>query len=71
MMSSMGGGPGGAMSFGKSNAKYVKSSTGIKFTDVAGEDEGERASYGNCRLSSQSTEIHGDWSIYTPKAPFL
>ena len=40
MMSSMGGGPGGAMSFGKSNAKvYVKSSTGIKFADVAGEDE--------------------------------
>lgn len=33
------GGP-GAMSFGKSNAKiYVKSSTGIKFSDVAGEDE--------------------------------
>ena len=31
IMSSMGGGPGGAMSFGKSNAKvYVKSSTGIK-----------------------------------------
>lgn len=40
MMGSMGGGPGGMMSFGKSNAKiYVKSSTGIKFTDVAGEDE--------------------------------
>lgn len=41
MMSSMGNGsPGGAMSFGKSNAKvYVKSSTGIKFSDVAGEDE--------------------------------
>lgn len=41
MMSSMeNGGPGGAMSFGKSNAKvYVKSSTGIKFSDVAGEDE--------------------------------
>ena len=41
MMSSMGnGGPGGMMSFGKSNAKvYVKSSNGIKFTDVAGEDE--------------------------------
>ena len=40
MMNSMGGGPGGMMSFGKSNAKvYVKSSTGIKFTDVAGEDE--------------------------------
>lgn len=35
----MGGGP-GAMMFGKSNAKiYVKSSTGIKFSDVAGEDE--------------------------------
>ena len=38
MMKSMGG-P-GAMSFGKSNAKiYVNSSTGIKFSDVAGEDE--------------------------------
>ena len=36
---SMGGGP-GSMMFGKSNAKvYVKSSTGIKFSDVAGEDE--------------------------------
>ena len=36
----MSGGPGGAMAFGKSNAKvYVKSSTGIKFADVAGEDE--------------------------------
>ena len=41
IMNSMGnGGPGGMMSFGKSNAKvYVKSSTGIKFSDVAGEDE--------------------------------
>ncbi|MBR2528327.1 MAG: ATP-dependent zinc metalloprotease FtsH [Oscillospiraceae bacterium] len=39
MMDSMGG-AGGMMSFGKSNAKvYVKSSTGIKFSDVAGEDE--------------------------------
>ena len=38
-MGNIGGGP-GAMSFGKSNAKiYVKSSTGIKFSDVAGEDE--------------------------------
>ncbi len=35
-----GGGLGGAMSFGKSNAKiYVQSETGIKFKDVAGEDE--------------------------------
>jgi len=40
MTKNMTGGPGGAMSFGKSNAKvYVKSSTGIKFSDVAGEDE--------------------------------
>lgn len=40
MTNSMTGGPGGAMSFGKSNAKvYVKSSTGIKFSDVASEDE--------------------------------
>lgn len=38
MMKGMGGT--GAMAFGKSNAKiYVKSSTGIKFSDVAGEDE--------------------------------
>ena len=34
------GGMGNAMSFGKSNAKvYVQSETGIKFADVAGEDE--------------------------------
>ncbi|MDY4969055.1 MAG: ATP-dependent zinc metalloprotease FtsH [Lachnospiraceae bacterium] len=42
LMSSMGG-PGGmnnTMQFGKSNAKiYVASTTGIKFKDVAGEDE--------------------------------
>lgn len=36
----MGGGMGNAMSFGKSNAKiYVQSETGIKFNDVAGEEE--------------------------------
>ncbi len=36
----MGDGFGNAMSFGKSNAKiYVQSETGIKFSDVAGEDE--------------------------------
>ena len=36
----MGGSMGNAMSFGKSNAKiYVQSTTGIKFSDVAGEDE--------------------------------
>ncbi len=34
------GGMGNAMSFGKSNAKvYVQSTSGIKFADVAGEDE--------------------------------
>ena len=39
MMKRMGGGS-GAMQFGKSNAKiYVQSETGIKFGDVAGEDE--------------------------------
>lgn len=43
MMKKMGGGA-GAMSFGKSNAKiYVESSTGIKFADVAGEDEAKEA----------------------------
>ncbi|MCI8376088.1 MAG: ATP-dependent zinc metalloprotease FtsH [Lachnospiraceae bacterium] len=36
----MGGPMGNAMTFGKSNAKiYVESTTGIKFSDVAGEDE--------------------------------
>ncbi len=36
----MGGTMGNAMTFGKSNAKiYVESTTGIKFRDVAGEDE--------------------------------
>lgn len=36
----MGGAMGNAMTFGKSNAKiYVESSTGIRFSDVAGEDE--------------------------------
>ena len=42
LMSGMGGpgGMGNAMQFGKSNAKiYVASTTGIKFKDVAGEDE--------------------------------
>ncbi len=41
MMKKMGGGPDSMMfGMGKSNAKiYVKSSSGIKFSDVAGEDE--------------------------------
>ncbi len=39
LMKKMGGGM-PAMQFGKSNAKiYVESTTGIKFSDVAGEDE--------------------------------
>ena len=43
MMDKAGGGPGSMMfNMGKSNAKvYVKSSDGIKFSDVAGEDEAE------------------------------
>ncbi len=45
LMKKMGGaGMGNAMSFGKSNAKvYVASETGIKFSDVAGEDEAKDA----------------------------
>ena len=41
LMNKIGGGPmGNAMQFGKSNAKvYIASETGIKFSDVAGEDE--------------------------------
>ncbi len=45
LMKKMSGKLGGnAMSFGKSNAKvYVRSSDGIKFSDVAGEDEAKEA----------------------------
>ncbi len=41
LMKKLGGGPmGSAMQFGKSSAKvYIASETGMKFTDVAGEDE--------------------------------
>ena len=41
LMNKMGGGPmGNAMQFGKSSAKiYIASETGIKFSDVAGEEE--------------------------------
>ena len=44
LMKKMGGIGANAMSFGKSNAKmYVASETGIKFSDVAGEDEAKEA----------------------------
>ena len=40
----MGGGPGGAMAFGKSNAKvYVEKTTGVTFKDVAGQDEAKES----------------------------
>ena len=40
LMKKMGGPMGSAMQFGKSSAKvYIASETGMKFTDVAGEDE--------------------------------
>ena len=43
LLRNMGGG-GNAMTFGKSNAKvYVESTTGIKFKDVAGQDEAKEA----------------------------
>lgn len=44
MTKRMGSGGFGAMQFGKSNAKvYVKSTDGVKFKDVAGEDEAKEA----------------------------
>ena len=44
LMKRMGGGPGNAMTFGKSNAKiYAESETGIPFADVAGEEEAKDA----------------------------
>ncbi len=44
LMKKMGGVGSNAMSFGKSSAKmYVASETGIKFSDVAGEDEAKEA----------------------------
>lgn len=46
LLNSMGkkmGGPGGMMSFGKSNAKLYVQSTGVNFDDVAGQDEAKEA----------------------------
>lgn len=46
LMKNMGkkmGGPGGMMSFGKSNAKLYVQSTGVTFEDVAGQDEAKEA----------------------------
>ncbi len=42
-MSKKMGGPGGMMSFGKSNAKLYVQSTGVNFDDVAGQDEAKEA----------------------------
>lgn len=43
MSKKMGGGIGGMMNMGKSNAKLYIQSTGIKFNDVAGQDEAKEA----------------------------
>ena len=44
MMRRMGGGSGGVMGVGKSNAKvYMQKSTGVTFSDVAGEDEAKES----------------------------
>ena len=44
MMRRMGGGAGGVMGVGKSNAKvYMQKSTGVTFADVAGEDEAKES----------------------------
>ena len=44
MAKRMGGGAGGALSFGKSNAKvYVKADDAKTFKDVAGQDEAKEA----------------------------
>ena len=57
MMKRMGGGS-GAMQFGKSNAKiYVQSETGIKFGDVAGEDEAKETLTGDRGFPAQPGEI--------------
>lgn len=79
IMSSMGGGPGGAMSFGKSNAKvYVKSSTGIKFSDVAGEDEAKDRSLIICiirrsiqKLGRLCQRVHCLWVLLEQVRLFL
>ena len=45
MMEKMGGGNSMMFNMGKSNARvYVKSAEGIKFADVAGEDEARKIS---------------------------
>ncbi len=57
-----GANPMNSMMFGtKSNAKiYVKSTSGIKFSDVAGEEEAKRTAYRDRRFPSQSRQISGD-----------
>ena len=53
MMDKMGGPNAMTFNMGKSNAKvYVKSSDGIRFSDVAGEDEARRKPDGNRQLPS-------------------
>ena len=66
---SMGGGP-GSMMFGKSNAKvYVKSSTGIKFSDVAGEDEAKELLTEIVDFL-HSGKISGDWCTDAKRCSF-
>ena len=70
MTKSMTGGPGGAMAFGKSNAKiYVKSSTGIKFSDVAGEDEAKELLTEIVDFSAQSAEIPRNRRFHAKRCP--
>ncbi len=48
-----------AFGMGKSNAKiYVQSSEGIRFSDVAGEDEAKENLLGDQLISSQSEEVY-------------
>lgn len=65
MAQRMGGGDGSMMfGMGKSNAKvYVKSTTGIKFKDVAGE-EGKGTAGGDRGLSPQAGALQRDRRIY-------
>ena len=70
LMEQAGGKNSMAFGMGKSNAKvYVQSSEGIRFSDVAGEDEAKAKPCRDCRLPSQPKEIHRRGSLHAKRRP--
>ena len=65
LMKKMGGGNSMMFNMGKSDAKvYVKSAEGIKFADVAGEDEAKENLTGDRQLPPRSHQVSGDRRVH-------